>query len=72
MNGKPKKVLPSNTIPVTYLSVWLTPQTGMPQIYSSRSRELGMSYDSLLDNKAFIFNKFGPQQLNLCRPGMHW
>ena len=31
-----------------------------------------MSYDALIDDPFFIFNKFGPQQLNLSRPGAHW
>lgn len=72
MNGRPKAPVPQSTTPVTFIAVYLTPQTGMPQVYASRSRELGMSYDALIENHAFIFNKFGPQQLNLCRPGMHW
>jgi hypothetical protein len=45
-------------------------QTGMPQIYPSRSKEL--LYDSLMDLPTFILNPFGPQQLNLSRPNHHW
>jgi hypothetical protein len=44
----------------------------MPSTYFQRSREISMTYDSLQGGIQFIFNKFGPQQLNLCRPGTHW
>lgn len=52
--------------------IQLVPQTGMPSIYFQRSREISMSYDALLGSTKFIFNKFGPQLLTLCRPNMHW
>jgi len=54
----------------TLAVVGLIPQTGMPPIYFSRSREV--LYDALQNEKTFIFNKFGPQRLDLCRPNMHW
>jgi hypothetical protein len=50
--------------------IGLIPQTGMPPVYHNRSQEL--LYDALIDNANFIFNKFGPQQLNLARPNQHW
>jgi hypothetical protein len=55
----------TTTTPIT-----LDLQTGMPQVYSSRSKEL--LYDSLMDLPTFILNPFGPQQLNLARPNHHW
>lgn len=58
--------------PKTFATIQLVPQTGMPEIYSYRSKELSMKYDALQNEKTFKFNKFGPQQLNLCRPQTHW
>jgi hypothetical protein len=54
----------------TDIPVTLDLQTGMPPVYHSRSKEL--LYDSLMNSPAFIFNPFGPQQLNLSRPNHHW
>lgn len=48
----------------------LDPQTGMPPIVQSRSKEL--IYDALELNVRFIKNKFGPLPLNLTRPDMRW
>lgn len=48
----------------------LVPQTGMPVIYSSRSREL--LYDSLQSSSRFIQNPFGPQKLFTARSNYHW
>jgi hypothetical protein len=56
--------------PTTNTPVVLDLQTGMPPIYPTRSKEL--LYDSLLDSLAFIFNPYGPQQLNLARSNHHW
>ena len=64
--SEPKDTVP----PQTPVPVYLIPQTGMPPIYFSRSREV--LYDALQNEKTFIFNKFGPQRLDLCRPNMHW
>jgi len=68
LNAKPKSPGPGDTL----LNIQLVPQTGMPSTYFQRSREISMTYDALQGRTNFIFNKFGPQQLNLCRPGMHW
>jgi hypothetical protein len=68
LKPKPRSAGP-NTTP---LKIQLVPQTGMPSVYFQRSREISMSYDALQAETKFIFNKFGPQQLNLCRPGTHW
>jgi hypothetical protein len=53
-------------------AVHLIPQVGLPPNYFSRSKELSMSYDALIQETSFIFNPFGPQQLNLARTNMHW
>lgn len=63
---------PPSTWGQTECAVQLLPQTGMPEIYAARSKELSMSYDALISEPTFKFNKFGPQQLNLCRPQAHW
>lgn len=63
---RPRGATPSDTT----FPVGLVPQTGMPSVYFSRSREL--IYDALEDNQLFIFNKFGPQRLDLARPNQHW
>jgi len=70
LNGKPKQrsAGPGDTL----CDIVLIPQTGMPPIYFQRSREISMSYDALIGQSDFIFNPFGPQQLNLCRPAAHW
>lgn len=65
-NGTPQPL----TTPTTQFPVGLVPQTGMPPVYHSRSREL--PYDALLQNSRFIFNPFGPQRLDLARPNKHW
>ena len=71
MNGKPTP-RPAPGPGDTPCIIELIPQTGLPSIYFQRSREISMSYDALIGNPDFIFNKFGPQQLNLCRPNAHW
>jgi hypothetical protein len=67
-NGTPSppKVLPD----LSQLSVSLIPQTGMPQVYQSRSREI--IYDSLQNDIRFVKNPFGPQLLILSRPNHRW
>jgi hypothetical protein len=65
---KPRTPAPGDTL----LQVQLVPQTGMPSTYFQRSREVSMTYDALQAEAKFKFNKFGPQQLNLCRPETHW
>jgi hypothetical protein len=56
--------------PYSVLPIGLVPQTGMPPIYHSRSKEI--VYDALLHNPRFIFNPFGPQPLNVSRPEHCW
>jgi hypothetical protein len=68
MNGKPIQLGPAPGD--SLFPIGLIPQTGMPAIYHSRSREI--LYDALGSNPRFIFNPFGPQQLNLTRPNKHW
>jgi hypothetical protein len=69
MNGKPKT--PKGPTPSdSTFPVGLLPQTGMPSVYFSRSREI--IYDALEDNPHFRLNKFGPQRLKLSRPNQHW
>jgi hypothetical protein len=51
-------------------AVSLVPQTGMPPVYHSRSKEL--IYDVLEKNARFIKNPFGPQILVLSRPNHRW
>jgi hypothetical protein len=50
--------------------VQLVPQTGMPPITQSRSKEL--IYDALEGEVRFIKNPFGPQLLILSRPNHRW
>jgi hypothetical protein len=50
--------------------VQLVPQTGMPPITQSRSKEL--IYDALQGEVRFIKNPFGPQLLILSRPNHRW
>lgn len=50
--------------------IGLVPQTGMPQIYASKSKEL--SYDTLMNEPLFMRNPFGPQVLAIGRPNHHW
>jgi hypothetical protein len=50
--------------------IGLAPQTGMPPVLTSRSREL--AYDALMNEPLFIFNPFGPQILSVARPNHHW
>lgn len=50
--------------------VQLVPQTGMPSITQSRSKEL--IYDALQGEPKFILNPFGPQLLILARAQYHW
>jgi hypothetical protein len=54
----------------TQVTISLVPQTGMPPIYQSRSREL--KYDALQNDVNFIFDPFGPRKLYLSRPNYHW
>jgi hypothetical protein len=54
----------------TQVPVRLIPQTGMPTLHQSRSREL--IYDVLQGNVRFIKNPFGPQLLSLSRSNHHW
>lgn len=56
------------TSAVTFLN--LTPQTGMPPINVSRSKEL--IYDSLQGSVRFAKNPYGPQLLNISRPSHRW
>lgn len=56
--------------PYSVFPIGLVPQTGMPPVYHSRSREL--RYDALLQNPRFIFNPFGPQPLAVSRSNHHW
>jgi hypothetical protein len=65
-NPKPTPIpVDANIVPIS-----LIPQTGMPPIYPSRSKEL--SYDCLGLNPDFVSNPFGPQKLYLSRPNHHW
>ena len=50
--------------------VQIVPQTGMPSIYATRSKEL--IYDVLQLNSRFAKNPFGPQLLILSRPNHRW
>jgi hypothetical protein len=50
--------------------IGLAPQTGMPPIYASRSKEL--LYDSLLHEPLFVLNPFGPQILPVSRKNHRW
>jgi hypothetical protein len=54
----------------TQVTITLVPQTGMPAIYPSRSREL--KYDALQNDLFFIYDPFGPRKLYLSRPNYHW
>jgi hypothetical protein len=65
---KPKDPPPSP--PGTPSKLFLVPQTGMPVIYPSRSREI--IYDALQLNPFFIKNPFGPQLLVLSRSNHRW
>lgn len=58
------------TAPTSLFPIGLAPQTGMPPIYSSRSREL--LYDTLMFEPHFIFNPFGPQTLAAARKEHRW
>lgn len=51
-------------------NVQLVPQTGLPPITQSRSREL--IYDALQGELKFVLNPFGPQFLILARPNHRW
>jgi hypothetical protein len=51
-------------------AVQLVPQTGMPPITQSRSKEL--IYDALQGEPRFVKNPFGPQLLILSRPNHRW
>jgi hypothetical protein len=55
---------------MTGAPVRLVPQTGMPPINQSRSKEL--IYDALEAEALFIKNPFGPQLLVLSRPNHRW
>lgn len=57
-------------IPMSPGSVQLVPQTGLPPITQSRSKEL--IYDALEGEIKFIKNPFGPQLLILSRPNHRW
>lgn len=48
----------------------LIPQTGLPPITQSRSKEL--IYDALMGEPRFVLNPFGPQLLILARPNHRW
>jgi hypothetical protein len=50
--------------------LYLLPQTGMPVIYPSRSKEI--IYDTLQLSPSFVKNPFGPQLLILSRPNHRW
>jgi hypothetical protein len=67
MNGDP---IPAPADTSSSFVVTLDYQTGMPPVYPSRSKEL--AYDSLIYESRFIYNPFGPQQLNLTRPNHRW
>jgi hypothetical protein len=54
----------------TTVTISLVPQTGMPPVYQSRSREL--KYDALQNETDFIYDPFGPRKLYLSRPKYHW
>lgn len=60
---------PTPTGPITGI-MQLVPQTGMPPIYQSRSKEL--IYDVLQNDIKFVKNPFGPQLLILARREHHW
>jgi hypothetical protein len=64
--AEPKDTAP----PQTPVPVFLVPQTGMPAIYHSRSKEL--IYDALELNPRFVKNPFGPQLLALSRLNHRW
>ena len=71
MSSSPRFVPQPVTAPTTSnFPITLSPQTGMPPVYSSRSKEL--LYDALILNPRFMHNPFGPQRLNLSRPNHHW
>ena len=50
--------------------VQLVPQTGLPPITASRSKEI--IYDALQAELKFVLNPFGPQLLILARPEHRW
>jgi hypothetical protein len=56
--------------PGTNIPIILVPQTGMPTLHTSRSREL--NYDVLQYNIRFVRNPYGPQMLPLSRPVHRW
>lgn len=56
--------------PTSLVPISLAPQTGMPPIYASRSKEL--LYDTLMNEPLFILNPFGPQVLQISRPNHRW
>lgn len=58
------------TTPATPYDISLIPQTGMPPIVVSKSREV--AYDAMQTDALFILNPFGPQKLYLSRPNHHW
>jgi hypothetical protein len=60
----------SNGTTNTPIPVSLVPQTGMPTLHTSRSREL--IYDALQDDPSFQKNPFGPQRLDLSRTNHRW
>jgi hypothetical protein len=64
---KDTRVTTPNT---TVIPIGLTTQTGMPQNYHSRSREL--IYDSLMGQVRFVLNPYGPQKLYVARSNHHW
>lgn len=59
-----------SSFPDTSSPVQLVPQTGMPPITQSRSKEV--IYDALQGESKFILNPFGPQLLLLARAQFRW
>lgn len=55
----------NDSVPIT-----LIPQTGMPPVYHSRSREV--AYDTLQYDLRFVLNPYGPQILPLSRTNHRW
>ena len=65
-----KEVVPPPGPSNAHFPIGLAPQTGMPQIYASRSKEL--LYDTLMAEPLFMLNPFGPQLLAISRPNHRW
>lgn len=67
---RPSLLSPVPPPPNNLFPIGLAPQTGMPPICQSRSKEL--AYDTLMYEPHFLYNRFGPQVLKAARPNDHW